>query len=1451
MAEFNITNIRFRWKGTWTGSFFYRKDDVVYYEGKAYVCLNGHDATNNFYDNFSDWVLILDGITWENNWTVDTFYSLGNVVKYGGIVYKCISAHQSASTIELGLEENANSWEIFIDGVEYKEEWKPDVRYKKNDIVKWNGTLWIVIEPHLSQTALSDDGNSWAVWVPGLTQVGNWQSTIKYGIGDIVLYGGNSYKAIANSQNVTPDNSADWELVTTGINYSNFWNISDSYRAGDLILNNGYLYIALTDNQGVYPDSDNTIWRLLTTSTFFRAQWIQNEIYYLGDIVTVAGTTYVCVQRHTSTEIISPITDVTNDYWKILIQGTLSNQLQYPGDLKTGDINGNATRFPIGVSNTLLKVSETLSWEDIDILPKIYYVSPIGEDTPLSGQNRRTPFKTIKYACDYILQDQATRAPATIFVLTGSYKENLPISVPADVVIVGDELRSVTVMPNTGFELSDMFYMRNGTGLRNMTLSGLNGTLGPLNDFLTRRPTAGAYVSLDPGTGPNDETVWISNKSPYIQNVTTLGTGCVGLKVDGTLHAGGFDSIVANDFTQVISDGIGVWVKSTARSELVSVFTYYCHIGYLTEEGGKIRATNGNTSYGDFGAVSEGVDPTEIPITGEVDNRSTQAIVDNIVTFGTNEQLIIALGYDHAGQNYTDATITFNGSGTGATGYYSEFRDNAISYFEITDLDDEVDVGGFGYQFVTNNAQTGDETSIQLSQADIGGSSNYEGMRIVIQSGLGVGQYGYIDSFDPVTKECIVKRESDNEVGWDHLQPGWPIESVLDITSRYVIEPRVLIEEPPVSVTSFIIGAIRNWKYITKGSKFVTITAGGSASISYAISSEDGFSWGNEVQLGSGYTMSGITWSGEAFLALRSQFQGVATDTILRSTDAIAWSDITLPSTNTWIGIASDGNGTLVALSNNQVTAYSVDHGATWNAGTVGGSDTWDGIVYGNGQFIVFSEIGNIARSTDGINWTFEIGALPAKPWTEITYGNGRFVAVSTTALGDSGSSVSYSFNGIDWYTNEISEEFTNITYGAGVFILTGPGTKFARSAEGKVWRLTDRDNNDYQTTTTGSWGHAAYGNGIWVVVNTNSNNFNRIATGAQPIVRVNILTSRITKFVIFDTGSNFTSVPSVTVFDPNVVDDVTFDLKINNGVLPQPEMISRGSGYFTANALISGNGFAERKQIGNFIVFKNLTEIPGPGANIIFAGDDTVYTLVRIEELSNGSAPYSATIRILPRIQVKGMFNHETQVSIRINYSQIRLTGHDFLDVGTGNFEVTDYPNLYLQNTSLGSNTTKDFNETINSGGGRVFYTSTDQDGNFRVGELFEVRQASGTVTLNASQFDLSGLTELALGGVRVGGSTTVIREFSTDGTFIADSDNIVSTQAAIIKYVTSRITGGSDSVTTNTLIAGQVRIIGNTIDTTSDLEIIVPVVANITKGFTGTLLALQYYSSSNNNIF
>ena len=108
------------------------------------------------------------------------------------------------------------------------------------------------------------------------------------------------------------------------------------------------------------------------------------------------------------------------------------------------------------------------------------------------------------------------------------------------------------------------------------------------------------------------------------------------------------------------------------------------------------------------------------------------------------------------------------------------------------------------------------------------------------------------------------------------------------------------------------------------------------------------------------------------------------------------------------------------------------------------------------------------------------------------------------------------------------------------------------------------------------------------------------------------------------------------------------------------------------------------------------------------------------------------------------------------------------------------------------------------------MFYSSTDQDGNFRVGDLFAVEQATGIVTLNASEFGLEGLTDLTIGGVALGGSPVVISQFSTDATFVANSNNVVPTQRAVRTYLASRLSQGGSDTFTGLLTAGTVKIGG-----------------------------------------
>ncbi len=133
--------------------------------------------------------------------------------------------------------------------------------------------------------------------------------------------------------------------------------------------------------------------------------------------------------------------------------------------------------------------------------------------------------------------------------------------------------------------------------------------------------------------------------------------------------------------------------------------------------------------------------------------------------------------------------------------------------------------------------------------------------------------------------------------------------------------------------------------------------------------------------------------------------------------------------------------------------------------------------------------------------------------------------------------------------------------------------------------------------------------------------------------------------------------------------------------------------------------------------------------------------------------------------------------VTVRI--STCRATSHDFLDIGTGGFNTTNYPNIIFGSPAQAAVQSQEvFEETV----GRVFYVSTDQYGIFRVGRFFTVDQGTGTVTFSAA-IALSNLDGL---GFKRG---VVVSEFSTDNTMTGNSSDTVSTQSAVRGYIDKRL--------------------------------------------------------------
>jgi hypothetical protein len=1118
----------------------------------------------------------------------------------------------------------------------------------------------------------------------------------------------------------------------------------------------------------------------------------------------------------------------------------------------------------------------------------------------------------------------------------------------------------------------DMYYLRDGCGLRDQSLEGLSGDLTPPNAYGTSRVTAGAYASLDPGWGPDDFRTWIISRSPYVQGLTTFGNAAIGQKIDGALHNGGNDSMVSNDFTQVISDGIGAWVTNNGRAELVSVFTYYSHVGYLSENGGRIRGTNGNNSYGDFGSVAEGFDSTETPNTGVVDNKfQFVATVGEVTTDGDK---FLGLEFDNAGIDYTEVEFTLTGGGINATTDVNEIRDDAV--YQVRLLQNAADgldgeYGGQGYLTNSNTAQGGGATSITLAATDGESSTAYIGMKVVLTGGAGVGQFAIITSYNSGTKLAGVVKESDGTAGWDHFVAGTTIVNP-DASSTYTVEPRVTFTAPSYAsalgtglptagsysaigyapaVQTYIAvaatggsGSGATFNVIKKGTKYiVTVSAGGTGytrldvltisgaslggvsitnnitltitsinSVTGAVTAVDALGvaqGGNYVALlsgsGTAVTSIGSTWSTQALPVTRnwsalasgqdlttvaasalvantaykvvslgdslfnavgaeSNFVGqtfIATGATSGTGTAVTINSVTvavatgsnstarsvnggitwasggnLPGSTNWSGVAY-GQGRWVAVANAASgTAYSTDGGQTWAAGgsLPGGGAAWTGVAYGGGKFVAVASGGTqAASSTDGgVTWITR--TLPSSiDWSSVTFGNNRFVAVSST----SGTAAAYSLDGITWVASTIiSAAYTAITYGQGKFLAVGATTTAASSHDGIVW--TSR------TISTSNSAAVTFGNvnrtGKFVTISgSGASNASIITLGATARARASVANGKIFSIRLLEPGSSYSSTPTITITDPNNIYEVPFTVRTGDGVLANPTFINRGTQYETASAeVLRGDGFADNFQPGSFVACRRLESRPVPGSNIVFANlPDRTFKLVNIVTFRGSlDGSYTGFLQVSPALTVSEAPSHLDAASLRLRYSQVRLTGHDFLDIGTGSFIESNYPNTPLQDPIPA-------NETVENNGGRVFFTATDQDGNFRVGDLFAIEQSTGIATLNADAFNISGLQELNLGNVTLGGGSATVTEFSTDPFFTADSDSIVPTQRAIKAFIASQIGGGGASLNVNSVTAGSIFISSNVITTVTGTPITMNATFEFRGGVTGLPLAFNYF--------
>ena len=1422
----------------------------------------------------------------------------------------------------------------------------------------------------------------------------------------------------------------------------------------------------------------------------------------------------------------------------------------------------------------------------------------------------------VKYAFDPVAcrRDMAEFINALVYDIqyTGNYKSKRAAELYLNAV--------------NGSELSNMWLVRNSTGVRNMTLSGLVGPLSVPNEYGTKRPEGGSYTSLDPGFGPYDTNAWVNNRSCYVQNCSLFGVGATALKIDGALHAGGNRSIVANDYTTFISDGIGVWCTgANSLTELVSVFAYYSYAGYIAELGGRIRATNGNSSYGTYGVIAEGTDTYEVPLYATLNNRGEDAFITNVVTDGADE--VLRVEFANAGTNYTNATWGISGAGFNAAATGDEFRDYGVFETRLVDLNDDYGFGGTGYLTAANAAQLSATGYITIAAADGQLSTAYTGMRVFVTAGTGAGQYAAILVYNNGSKQAKIYRESFTNLtvtgstdagdtltvastvtlyanmpiylgsaigglsantlyyvrsgftgttftvsttsggaaepvtatttgqtvtlyaaGWDSVIPGKTIENNLDLTTTYIIEPRITYSAPGYTSTARTLATVATWQAVTYAANTFLAIPTGSTATTY---SPNGTTWsgaGNlpntgpwidvvygggeganatavigglggisarlEAILGEGLTAgqvvgvtvleggfgyltpptiefvsaSGSGASGTAIVLdgaitgvtmtitgsgyLTAPTVNVRTDVVTGFTvnfwgknytsaptvtistpggvTTVAWAATTSVSNGQYLitdtnyiylvtgggttgatkpvhlsGSATNGTATLTfygrqatgtaLLTNNGVSSITVGSGGglgyvttptvtitdtnakfvavpttasagatkvafqtvagaltsaawsqssgslpngtyasvayglgfwvaiggtntatrsldgnTWNTVTIPtlGAGTYSNVTYGNGYFVGIATGSNatVVSSTSGNSWIAG-GNMPASTtWTSMAYGNGRFVAIASGST-----AVAYSINnGTSWLSSPAglpsAVTWTKITYGQGLFLAVASGTSVcATSPDGQTWTLR-------AMPSSSNWKGAAFGNPtvsgngvtpIFVAVSLTSGQVGAsLRTGATTQGRIEVSSGVVSEIRVTEPGSgyprgtvtatttstniistadttnlvvlqpveftgldayglitdvtyyvttgsivantsfkvsadatlaaagiaiNLTTATGLTAFykagpivtqvDPNKTRTAATRVRMGVGALGNPSFSNRGTANTTATASATGDGYADLYQASNFVNVAGLYAEPTAGANVEFASIPGVwYKLVSVNNLLGSDGNYTATFQINPALSVLNAPAHNDRITTRLKYSQVRLTGHDFLYIGTGGTAATNYPDVDVSAAITA-------NQTLGTNGGRVFFTSTDQDGNFNVGGLFGVQQATGTATLNASAFNLSGLQSLQLGTVSVGAGSATITSFSTDPYFTANSDNILPTQKAIKSYITAQIGGGQSSLNVNTLTSGVIYVANNTISTTTGVQINVKAKMNFTGGVDGAPVALAYF--------
>ena len=685
-------------KGNWAGSTFYKLNDLVKFGAYQYRCKLQHTSGSTFAIG-SNWEVFTEGLQWEDSYNSGTEYQEGDVVTYGGYTY--VYTNVTPST---GNTPTDNSyWDVITTGYNNTGDYSHGTSYKTGDVVRYGGYVYVSKTNHSSQYPANTDGSTnstyWDLLIKGFDyQSGAYNGATTYNIGDVVRYVSTSYVMLKDRQSgVTPGTDGTvWQVIAqgdTGAVLTTRGDIIIQDAAQTTRLPIGTVGSVLTTD-GTDPswsnaeganviyvsnsgDDTNPGTQFLPYKTIAKALSVATS----GDVVdfdTITGGTGGTAGTYDITQT-STDGSGTGTQARVVLDGSSTPTVTITNGGSghaAGDVISFAdTSSQLGGGSTITITVVSASVGDVVYVKNGVYretlplkipagVTVQGESLrgtevrPASGNSKQ--IATVNSIAggtggtpgtyNYVHQNSSTQSgngivvnvttdgsnPPSVTVYHGGYD----YTAAETITIAGSDLggSSNLTFNVATFETNsaaNMFLMNNSTNLVQMSMKGLTGT-----------PTAGgtskaAVVSLDPEGS-------VTTASPYVQNCSSINAGATGVQIDGNIHSAGNKSILANDFTQINSDGIGVHALARGRGEMVSVFTYYCAKSFYTQTGGFIRGLNCSSAYGEIGAEADGTDPTESAVnvqtrgeilkynsTGFVGSATESDIADILTTSGT------------------------------------------------------------------------------------------------------------------------------------------------------------------------------------------------------------------------------------------------------------------------------------------------------------------------------------------------------------------------------------------------------------------------------------------------------------------------------------------------------------------------------------------------------------------------------------------------------------------------------------------------------------------------------------------------------------------------------------------------------------------------------------------------------------------------------------------------